>query len=140
MFAERVRARCASGEPADGQPVARASSITSSFCNVQACVSMCMAGEARTHGAAHAWRVRDERALRACARVQGAEQRARAWQWRGDPGARHASSCAFCLLWSKTFLLCSKEREACIRWWCCVKNRDASPDRTQSGRLLGAAA
>ena len=51
VFAERVRARCASGEPADGQPVASASSITSSFCDVQACVSMCMAGEARTHGA-----------------------------------------------------------------------------------------
>ena len=91
MFAERVRARCASGEPADGQPVASASSITSSFCDVQACVSMCMAGEARTHDAAHAWCVRDERALRACARVQSAEQRARAWQWRGE------GKCATCL-------------------------------------------
>ena len=30
-IAERVRAGCASGEPADGQPVASASSITSSF-------------------------------------------------------------------------------------------------------------
>ena len=30
------------------------------------------------------------------------------------PGARHASSCAFCLLWSKIFLLWSKERKACI--------------------------
>ena len=55
------------------------------------CVSMCMAGEARTHDAAHAWCVRDERALRACARVQSAEQRARAWQWRGE------AKCATCL-------------------------------------------
>ena len=36
------------------------------------------------------------------------------------PGARHASllwskqKCAFCLLWSKIFLLWSKERKACI--------------------------
>ena len=30
-FAQRARARCASGQPADGQPVASASSITSSF-------------------------------------------------------------------------------------------------------------
>ena len=36
-----------------------------------------MAGEARRMF------VRDKRALRACARVQGAEQRVRAWQWRG---------------------------------------------------------
>ena len=50
-----------------------------------------MAGEARTHDAAHAWCVRDERALRACARVQSAEQRARAWQWRGE------ARCATCL-------------------------------------------
>jgi hypothetical protein len=107
VFAERVRARCASGEPADGQPVASASSITSSFCDVQACVSMCMAGEARTHGAAHAWCVRDERALRACARVQSAEQRARAWQWRGE------AKCATCVFVA-FFLLMSKKREACI--------------------------
>ena len=53
-------------------------------CDVQACVYMCMVGEARTHGAVHSWCVRDEHALRACARVQGAEQRAQAWQWRGD--------------------------------------------------------
>ena len=31
-------------------------------------------------------------ALRACARVQSAEQRARAWQWRGE------ARCATCLL------------------------------------------
>ena len=111
MFTERVRARCASGEPADGQPVARASSITSSFCDVQACVSMCMAGEARTHGAAHAWRVRDERALRACARVQSAEQRARAWQWRGEA---RCATCLFVRLFFALEQIESKKREACI--------------------------
>ena len=40
---------------------------------------------------AHAWFVRVERALHACARVQGAEQRAQAWQWRGE------ARCATCL-------------------------------------------
>ena len=95
------------------------------------CVSMCMAGEARTHGAAHAWCVRDERALRACARVQSAEQRARAWQWRGE------ARCATCLF-VRLFFALEQEREACIfahfrdhgrrRWWLLL-----------SGRLLGAA-
>ena len=50
---------------------------------------------------AHAWCVRDERALHVCARVQGAEQRARAWQWRGE------ARCATCLF-VRFFLLKSK--------------------------------
>ena len=47
---------------------------------------------------AHAWCARVERALHACARVQGAEQRARAWQWRGE------ARCATCLFVRKTQL------------------------------------
>ena len=62
-----------------------------------------MAGEARTHDAAHAWCVRDERALRACARVQSAEQRARAWQWRGE------ARCATCLFVRLFFALEQKK-------------------------------
>ena len=69
------------------------------------CVSMCMAGEARTHDAAHAWCVRDERALRACARVQSAEQRARAWQWRGEA---RCATCLFVRLCSRANILRAK--------------------------------
>ena len=55
----------------------------------------------RVHGwrGAHAWCVRDERALHACARVQGAGQRVRAWQWRGrGVGECRCSTCLFCAL------------------------------------------
>ena len=70
MFVERIRDRCASGEPADGQPVASDSSTAAKL--LSACCRV-----VRVHGwrGAHAWCVRVERALHARARVQGAEQR-----------------------------------------------------------------
>ena len=37
VFAERIRARCASGEPADGQPVASDSSTAAKLFDVSAC-------------------------------------------------------------------------------------------------------
>ena len=63
VFVERIRARCASGEPADGQPVASDSSTAAKL--LSACCRV-----VRVHGwrGAHAWCVRDERALHACAR------------------------------------------------------------------------
>ena len=70
-----------------------------------------MAGEARTHDAAHAWCVRDERALRACARVQSVEQRSRAWQWRGEA---RCATCLFVRLFFALEQIESKKREACI--------------------------
>ena len=91
------------------------------------CVSMCMAGEARTHGAAHAWCVRDERALRACARVQSAEQRARAWQWRGE------AKCATCLFVRLSFAPEQNAKRAYSHI------RSLRP-RRRLWRLLGAAA
>ena len=66
---------------------------------------------------AHAWCVRDERALHACARVQGAGQRVRAWQWRGEA---RCATCLFVRLFfppeqkEQKLLLKSKKREACI--------------------------
>ena len=55
---------------------------------------------------AHAWCVRDERALHACARVQGAEQRAQAWQWRGE------ARCLTCLFVRDNSV--ATERNACL--------------------------
>ena len=52
--AERIRARCVSGEPADGQPVASDSSTAAKLLTCKRVLpreSMCTAGEARTHGA-----------------------------------------------------------------------------------------
>jgi hypothetical protein len=94
VFVERIRARCASGEPADGQPVASDSSTAAKL--LSACCRV-----VRVHGwrGAHAWCVRVERALHACARVQGAGQRVRAWQWRGrGVGECRCSTCLFCAL------------------------------------------
>ena len=86
-----VRARCVSGQPADGQPVASDSSTAAKLFDVSAC---CRVEHVHGWRGAHAWCVRVERALHACARVQGAEQRAWARHARrrlGKPGARHAS-------------------------------------------------
>ena len=109
MFVERIRARCASGEPADGQPVASDSSTAAKL--LSACCRV-----VRVHGwrGAHAWCVRDERALHACARVQGAGQRVRAWQWRGrGVGECRCSTCLLALC--ATFFLHGAERAASIR-------------------------
>ena len=79
-IAEHVRAGCASGEPADGQPVA--------------------SGQ--------------------CARVQGAEQRAQAWQWRGE------ARCATCLF-VRFFLLKSKRSKNAKRaYWYIYVARSAN--------------
>ena len=54
VFAERVRAGCASGEPADGQPVASDSSTHAKYFARERVLlqeSMCIAGEARTRAA-----------------------------------------------------------------------------------------
>ena len=75
---------------------------------------------------AHAWFVRVERALHACARVQGAAQRARARQWRG----RGTSRCA-----------CGGDLH-CARWsaFCTAKVKSNSsaesvaPSRLSTGR------
>ena len=51
--AERIRARCASSEPADGQPVASDSSTAAKLLTCKRVLpreSMCTAGEARTRG------------------------------------------------------------------------------------------
>ena len=58
--------------------------------------SMCTAGEARTHGAC-VTSVLCTRVL--VCKAQSSERRRGSGE--AKPGARHASLCAFCLLWSK---------------------------------------
>ena len=56
VFAKRIRARCASGEPADGQPKASDSSTAAKLFDVSACC----------HVRACAWLARRARVVRAC--------------------------------------------------------------------------
>ena len=90
--AVRVHARCVSGRPADDQPVASDVKHTSCFFDVSACC--CVSACARRWRGSHAGSVCVERAVHACARVQGAGQRVcvrHARRRLGKPGARHAS-------------------------------------------------
>ena len=76
---------------------------------------------------AHAWCVRVERALHACARVQGAGQRVRAWQWRGRGVGE--CRCSTCLESGNRDIGKSGKRVACIG----IGNRSKS--RRRSGFL-----
>jgi hypothetical protein len=82
---------------------------------------------ARRWRGSHACSVRVERAVHACARVQGAGQRAQAWQWRGEGWASPVRdmNCALC-----NSFLCGTERAACLlvcwnrrRGICCTAAR-----------------
>ena len=88
--AERIRARCVSGEPADGQPVASDSSTAAKLLTCKRVLpreSMCTAGEARTRGSCVS-SVLCTRVL--VCKAQSSERRRGSGE--AKPGARHASS------------------------------------------------
>ena len=92
-FALRLRARWLSSGPADSQPVA--SDTRNHMMLLCVCKCMLMSACARRWRGSHACSVRVERAVHACARVQGAEQR--------DVMSVRTLLCALALLFANAF-------------------------------------